>query len=150
MAEQATPTDSPVDWVNDHIKQYIESEGAEGYDWRGTEILLLTTIGRRSGTPRRTALIHRVIDGNYVIVASKGGAEKHPLWYLNLEANPEVTVRVKDKEFPAHARTAQGEERAPLGQARRGLACLQRVPDQDRPRDPRGRPRTPLSGFTGP
>jgi deazaflavin-dependent oxidoreductase (nitroreductase family) len=114
MAEQVTPTDSPVDWVNDHIKQYLESDGAEGYDWRGTEILLLTTIGRRSGTPRRTALIHRVIDGNHVIVASKGGAEKHPLWYLNLEANPEVTVRVKDKEFPALARTAQGDERARL------------------------------------
>jgi deazaflavin-dependent oxidoreductase (nitroreductase family) len=102
MSNPVTPTDSPVDWVNDHIKQYLESDGAEGYDWR------------RSGTPRRTALIHRLIDGNYVIVASKGGAEKHPLWYLNLEANPEVTVRVKDKEFAAVARTAEGEERTRL------------------------------------
>ncbi|HJP74270.1 MAG TPA: nitroreductase family deazaflavin-dependent oxidoreductase [Pseudonocardiaceae bacterium] len=114
MPNQVTPTDSPVGWVNDHIKQYLESGGTEGYDWRGTEILLLTTIGRRSGTPRRTALIHRVIDGNYVVVASKGGAEQHPAWYLNLEANPEVTVQVKDKEFAAVARTAQGDERARL------------------------------------
>lgn len=116
MPNPVTPTDSPVGWVNDHIKQYLESGGAEGYEWRGTEILLLTTIGRRSGTPRRTALIHRHIDGNYVVVASKGGAENHPAWYLNLLANPEVTVQVKDKEFTAVARTAEGDERARLWQ----------------------------------
>jgi deazaflavin-dependent oxidoreductase (nitroreductase family) len=114
MSSPVTPTDSPVEWVNDHIKQYVESGGTQGYDWRGTEILLLTTIGRRSGTPRRTALIHRVVDGNYVVVASKGGAEQHPAWYLNLAANPEVTVQVKDKELAAVARTAEGDERARL------------------------------------
>ena len=114
MSNPVTPTDSPVGWVNDHIRQYVESGGADGYEWRGTEILLLTTIGRKSGTPRRTALIQRQIEGNYVIVASKGGAEQHPAWYLNLVANPEVTVQVKDKEFTALARTAQGEERARL------------------------------------
>jgi deazaflavin-dependent oxidoreductase (nitroreductase family) len=114
MSNPVTPTDSPVGWVNDHIRQYVESGGADGYEWRGTEILLLTTIGRKSGTPRRTALIQRQIEGNYVIVASKGGAEQHPAWYLNLVANPEVTVQVKDKEFAALARTAQGEERARL------------------------------------
>ena len=114
MSNPVTPTDSPVGWVNDHIRQYVESGGADGYEWRGTEILLLTTIGRKSGTPRRTALIQRQIEGNYVIVASKGGAEQHPACYLNLVANPEVTVQVKDKEFTALARTAQGEERARL------------------------------------
>ncbi len=114
MSSPGTPTDSPVEWVNEHIKQYVESGGAEGYTWRGTEILLLTTIGRKSGTPRRTALIFREIDGNYVIVASKGGAEQHPLWYLNLLANPEAEVQVKDKRFKAVARTAQGDERTRL------------------------------------
>jgi deazaflavin-dependent oxidoreductase (nitroreductase family) len=114
MSNPATPTDSPVGWVNDHIKQYVESGGAEGYEWRGTEILLLTTIGRRSGTPRRTALIYREIDGNYVVVASKGGSEQHPLWYLNLVANPEVEVQIKDTTVHAVARTAEGDERARL------------------------------------
>jgi deazaflavin-dependent oxidoreductase (nitroreductase family) len=114
MSSPVTPQDSPVQWVNDHIQQYVASGGEEGHQWRGTETLLLTTIGRRSGTPRRTALIYREIDGNYVIVASKGGAEKHPLWYLNLAANPEVTIQVKDKEFDATARTVQGDERSRL------------------------------------
>ncbi|HEX3782214.1 MAG TPA: nitroreductase family deazaflavin-dependent oxidoreductase [Pseudonocardiaceae bacterium] len=115
MSSPVAPQDSPVKWVNDHIKEYVSSGGAEGYKWRrGTEILLLTTIGRRSGTPRRTALIHREVDGNYAVVASNGGAVKHPMWYLNLVANPEVKVQVKDQEFDAVARTAEGEERARL------------------------------------
>ncbi|HEX4702746.1 MAG TPA: nitroreductase family deazaflavin-dependent oxidoreductase [Pseudonocardiaceae bacterium] len=114
MSTTSQPQDSPVEWVGDHIRRYVESDGADGYEWRGTTILLLTTTGRRSGTPRRTALIYRQVGDDYVIVASKGGAPKHPAWYLNLADNPDVTVQVKDDEFAGRARVAEGEERERL------------------------------------
>ena len=110
----STPQDSPVGWVKDHIQQYVESGGTEGYEWRGTTILLLTTTGRRSGTQHRTALIYRQVGDDYVIVASRGGAPTHPAWYLNLAANPDVRVQVKDEEFAARARVTDGDERAEL------------------------------------
>jgi deazaflavin-dependent oxidoreductase (nitroreductase family) len=113
-AEHVAPKDSPVPEVSDHIRRYVASGGADGHEWLGTKTLLLTTIGRRSGAPRRTALTYARADGHYVVLASKGGADSHPLWYLNLTVNPEVRIQVKDTEFRATARTAQGEERARL------------------------------------
>jgi deazaflavin-dependent oxidoreductase (nitroreductase family) len=110
----STPQDSPVGWVKDHIQQYVESGGTEGYEWRGTTILLLTTTGRRSGTQHRTALIYRQVGDDYVIVASRGGAPTHPAWYLNLAANPDVRVQVKDEEFAGRTRVTEGDERANL------------------------------------
>ena len=62
----------------EHVRVYRETAGEHGYHWRGTEILLLTTTGRRSGEPRTTPLIHRTDGGRWVIVASKGGAPEHP------------------------------------------------------------------------
>jgi deazaflavin-dependent oxidoreductase (nitroreductase family) len=99
----------------EHVRAYRETNGAQGYQWRGTTILLLTTTGRASGQERTTPLIHRT-DGNdrWVVVASKGGAPDHPDWYKNLEANPEVTIQVKDERIPVRARTAQGDERQRL------------------------------------
>ena len=114
MSTTSQPQDSPVDWVNSHIKQYVDSGGQEGFEWRGTTILLLTTTGRKSGKQHRTALIFRQIGDDHVIVASKGGSSANPAWFLNLEANPDVRVQVKDDEFAARARIAEGDERARL------------------------------------
>lgn len=114
MSTSAEPKDSPSGWVNDHIKQYVTTGGAEGYEWRGTTILLLTVTGRKSGTKHRTALIYRQVGDDYVIVASKGGAPSHPSWFLNLEADPNVAVQVKDEVFQGRARVADGDERAKL------------------------------------
>ncbi|HEX5404823.1 MAG TPA: nitroreductase family deazaflavin-dependent oxidoreductase [Pseudonocardiaceae bacterium] len=114
MSSTSQPKDSPVGWVGDHIRQYVESGGTDGYEWRGTTILLLTTTGRKTGTQHRTALIYRADGDSFVIVASKGGAPKHPAWYLNLTANPDVTVQVKDEEFAGRARLAEGDERERL------------------------------------
>jgi deazaflavin-dependent oxidoreductase (nitroreductase family) len=114
MASPSEPKDSPVDWVGDHIRQYVGSGGSDGYVWRGATILLLTSTGRKTGTQHRTALIYREDGDNYVIVASKGGAPKHPAWYLNIEANPDVRLQVKDEEFAGRARPAEGAERERL------------------------------------
>jgi F420H(2)-dependent quinone reductase len=64
MSTTSQPQDSPVSWVNDHIRRYVESNGADGHDWRGAPTLLLTTTGRRSGIQRRTALIYREVAAN--------------------------------------------------------------------------------------
>jgi deazaflavin-dependent oxidoreductase (nitroreductase family) len=99
----------------EHVRVYRETNGEQGYQWRGTTILLLTTNGRTSGQERTTPLIHRTDgDDSWVVVASKGGAPDHPDWYKNLDANPEVTIQVKDERLPVRARTAQGEERQRL------------------------------------
>lgn len=108
----STPVDSPVGWVADHIREYVDSNGSEGHIWRrDARTLLLTTVGRRSGVPRRTALIYGRDGDDYLIVASYGGSPKHPAWYLNLEANPDVEVQAGDQTFAATARTATSAER---------------------------------------
>src|ERR1039458_8357654 len=90
----------------EHVKRYLETDGAQGHDWRGTTTLILTTTGRRSGQPRSTPLIYGTHGDEYLVVASKGGAEKHPAWYLNLDEHPDVTVQVRGDRFAARARTA--------------------------------------------
>jgi deazaflavin-dependent oxidoreductase (nitroreductase family) len=94
-----------------HIDRYRATEGKEGHKWNDTQTLLLTTTGRQSGEPRTSALIYDLHRGDYVVVASKGGAPEHPGWYLNLESNPEVEVQVWGDKFQAKARTATAEER---------------------------------------
>ena len=111
----AEVTDSPVDWVAEHTQRYLDSGGEDGHEWRpGVPTLLLTTTGRKSGIKRRTALIYGRDNADYVVVASKGGSQEHPAWYLNLEADPEVEIQVFDAVLPAVARTATGEERERL------------------------------------
>lgn len=95
--------DSPIAWVADHIKTYVDSNGEQGHDWNGTQILLLSTKGRKSGDTRRCALIYGNDGDDYVIVASRGGDPNHPLWYLNLVADPNVTLQIKADVFAAVA-----------------------------------------------
>jgi deazaflavin-dependent oxidoreductase (nitroreductase family) len=97
-----------------HVQRYRETGGEEGHDWQGTTVLILTTKGRRSGEERSTPLIYQEVDGGYAIVASKGGADEPPAWYLNLSDDPEVEVQVRDDRFPARARTAGPEEKPEL------------------------------------
>jgi deazaflavin-dependent oxidoreductase (nitroreductase family) len=114
MALEQEPIDSPQDWVAEHVRRYIETDGEDGHLWRGVPTLILTTLGRRSGKPRRLALIYGSDGDRYVVVASKGGAPQHPEWYLNLLAHPEVLVQVKADRFRAIARSATPEEHARL------------------------------------
>jgi proline iminopeptidase len=112
---------------DEHVKRYRETGGEVGHIWkRGSKILLLTTKGRKSGEPRTTPLIYENADGDFVIVASKGGTPEHPGWYENLAKEPQVELQVKDEVFPARARTAEGEERERLWKL-----AAQQWPDYD-------------------
>src|SRR5215212_7562887 len=95
----------------EHVNRYRETDGEEGHDWQGTTTLILETIGRKSGEPRPTPLIYQEHDGAYLIVASKGGADEPPAWYLNLQENPEVDVHVKGDRFKERVRTATPDEK---------------------------------------
>lgn len=106
--------DSPTGWVARHIRTYVESGGRKGHRWSGAYALLLTTRGRKSGTLRRTALIYGRDGGRYVVVASSGGGPRHPAWYLNLVADPQVQVQVGTERFSARARTVRGAEKTRL------------------------------------
>ena len=101
--------DSPTCFVAEHIKTYVESNGTDGHIWRGVPTLLLTTLGRKSGVGRRTALIYCRYEQDYVIVASNGGSPTNPLWYENLVLVPEVTVQVGAEIFTCTA-TTYGED----------------------------------------
>jgi deazaflavin-dependent oxidoreductase (nitroreductase family) len=97
----------------EHVERYRATDGEEGYEWQGTQTLLLTTRGRRSGEERTTPLIFAPYGENaYTIVASKGGSDEPPAWYLNLDADPAVEVQIKGDRFRARARTASAEEKA--------------------------------------
>lgn len=95
----------------EHVKRYQETDGAEGHDWQDTTVLILTTTGRKSGEPRSTPLIYRPYGDAVLVVASNGGADAPPLWYRNLEANPEVQVQIKGDRYTARARTATPDEK---------------------------------------
>jgi deazaflavin-dependent oxidoreductase (nitroreductase family) len=114
MSDRDEIYDSPTDWVAQHIRRYVETDGREGQLWRGVNTLLLTTRGRKSGKRRRTALIYGEDGDRLVLVASRGGHKNHPAWYLNLVENPEVEVQVGADKFSARAHTASPEEKARL------------------------------------
>jgi len=107
---------SAIDLHGDpHVERYLETNGEVGYHWRnGTTILILFTTGRKSGEQRRHALIYREHEGAYVVVASKGGAEASPAWFVNLQADPNVEVQIKGERFRATARVATPEEKPAL------------------------------------
>lgn len=106
--------DSPRGWVSRHIRRYVETDGRKGHRWSGVNTLLLTTRGRKSGKLRRTALIYGRDGDRYLVVASNGGAKKHPSWYLNLAENSEVEVQVGADKFTARAHTATAKEKPRL------------------------------------
>jgi deazaflavin-dependent oxidoreductase (nitroreductase family) len=84
---------SPTKWVAKQVELYESSGGTEGITLRGFPVVIVTNIGHRTGAIRKTPLM-RVVDGkSYILVGSMGGAPKHPVWYYNLKANPNVEIR---------------------------------------------------------
>ncbi|WP_067486453.1 nitroreductase family deazaflavin-dependent oxidoreductase [Actinomadura hibisca] len=103
--------DNPEPFVAEHIRRFLETGGRPR---PGMNDLLLTTRGRKTGQMRRTALVYVPHGDGYLLAASNRGADRHPAWYLNLAADPEVTVQVGERSFPARARTAAPGERPAL------------------------------------
>ena len=109
-----TPSERPDNWVQDHVRRYLQSNGEDGHEWNGVQTLLLTTTGRHSGKSFTTPLIYGQDGDRYLIVASRGGAPHHPNWYLNLDKQPEIEVQVLADRFQARARAASPDEKPAL------------------------------------
>jgi deazaflavin-dependent oxidoreductase (nitroreductase family) len=107
---------------DEHIQRYQQTGGEVGYLWNGVPTLLLHSTGRKSGARRTHALIFGQDGEDYLVVASMGGAPRHPQWYLNLAATPEAEIQVRADHLRVTARTAQSpDERARLWQVMAGI-----------------------------
>jgi deazaflavin-dependent oxidoreductase (nitroreductase family) len=106
---------SPSEWVRDQVTAYEESHGTRANTLRDTAlpIIIVTTRGNRSGKVRKTPVMRVLYDGAYALVASKGGAPTHPVWYYNLVGNPgEVAIQDGPEPFDVVVRQVRGDERA--------------------------------------
>ncbi|MFF2775603.1 nitroreductase family deazaflavin-dependent oxidoreductase [Streptomyces sp. NPDC058052] len=102
---------SPSQWVRDQVELYESSGGTEGTTMRGLPVVLVTNVGAKSGKLRKTPLMRVEHEGAYALVASNGGAEKHPVWYHNLVASPQIVLRDETRQWDMKVRVVTGEER---------------------------------------
>jgi deazaflavin-dependent oxidoreductase (nitroreductase family) len=104
---------STAGWVRDQVAAYEASGGREANTLRdtGLPIIIVTNRGNKSGSIRKTPLMRVEHDGEYALIASKGGAPQHPVWYYNLQAHPEVMIQDGPEPFDAVVREVTGDER---------------------------------------
>lgn len=103
---------SPTAPIRDQVALYESSGGTEGTTMHDLPVVVLTSVGAKSGRLRKTPLMRVEHDGRYAVVASLGGAPKHPVWYFNLKADPRVEVQDGPDRYDMLARELSGEERA--------------------------------------
>ncbi|MBV2357255.1 nitroreductase family deazaflavin-dependent oxidoreductase [Streptomyces sp. J2-1] len=105
---------SPEQWVRDQVELYEGSGGTRGTTLRdtGLPVIVLTTLGAKSGKIRKTPLMRVEHDGKYAAVASVGGAPKHPVWYFNVQAEPRVELQDGPARQDMRAREVTGAEKA--------------------------------------
>lgn len=96
------------------IEEFRANDGVVGGPFAGAPMVLITTTGAKSGQPRTTPLVSYSEDGRLFVMASMGGAPKHPAWYHNLRANPELTVELGSETFSARAETVAEPERSEI------------------------------------
>lgn len=102
---------NPYKNMREHIESYLASDGEDGHIFdNGSRCLVLTALGRKSGEPRLVALVYGRRGDDYVVVASRGGAARHPDWFHNIADNNRVRVQVGADKFDAIAREASAEE----------------------------------------
>src|SRR6201992_3862355 len=101
---------SPLDWSREQAEKYAESGGTDAADMKGMPIILLTTVGAKTGKLRKTPLMRVEHDGEYAVVASLGGAPKNPVWYYNVAANPHVELQDGPVKRDYQAREVDGAE----------------------------------------
>lgn len=114
MAFEGEYEPSTWDWVKEQVDLYESSGGTEGNTLRdtGLPIIVMTTMGHKSGKVRKVPLMRVEHDGEYAIIASKGGAPSHPGWYHNLMADPKVMVQDGPEPFETEVRLVSGDERS--------------------------------------
>jgi F420H(2)-dependent quinone reductase len=106
---------SPAQWVRDQVELYESSGGKQGTTLRdtGLPVVIVTSRGNKTGKIRKTPLMRVEHDGQYLLVASQGGAPTHPVWYYNLTADPDhIELQDGPARFPVHVRELDGDERA--------------------------------------
>ena len=103
---------STSDWAREQVEEYEGSGGTRGTTLRGMPVIVLTSVGAKSGKLRKTALMRVEHDGEYAVVASLGGAPKHPVWYFNLLAEPHVELQDGPQKNDYTAREVTGDEKA--------------------------------------
>ena len=103
---------STASWARRQAERYEASGGTDAGDLRGRPIIVLTSVGARTGKLRKTALMRVEHEGTYAVVASLGGAPRHPLWYYNLKANPHVELQDGPMKRDYQAREVTGDEKA--------------------------------------
>lgn len=115
---------STSDWARENAEKYMESGGTEGTALKGKPVILLTTVGAKTGKLRKTPLMRVEHNGEYAIVASLGGAPKNPVWYYNVKANPRVELQDGSETHDYDAREVFGDEKAAWWDR-----CVQAWPD---------------------
>ncbi|ADP79348.1 nitroreductase family deazaflavin-dependent oxidoreductase [Pseudofrankia inefficax] len=103
---------SPSDWVRKQVEEYESSGGTRGTELNGRPVIILTTVGAKSGKIRKSPLMRVEHEGLYAVVASLGGAPKHPVWYYNVLANPRVELQDGPTKQAMVAREVTGDEKA--------------------------------------
>jgi F420H(2)-dependent quinone reductase len=103
---------SPSEWARKQVEEYESSGGTRATTLRGMPVIILTTLGAKSGKVRKTPLMRVESEGRYAIVASLGGAPKHPVWYHNVKANPHVELQDGPAKQDLVAREVTGDEKA--------------------------------------
>ncbi|MBV8930092.1 MAG: nitroreductase family deazaflavin-dependent oxidoreductase [Mycobacteriaceae bacterium] len=103
---------STSDWAREQAEKYMESGGTDGTELQGKPVILLTTVGAKTGKLRKTPLMRVEHNGEYAVVASLGGAPKHPVWYYNITANPRVELQDGTSTREYQAREVFGDEKA--------------------------------------
>lgn len=102
---------SAASWARDQVDLYERSGGTQGTDLNGMPVIILTSVGARTGKVRKTPLMRVEHDGQYAVVASRGGAPSNPVWYNNLAANPRVELQDGPVRKDYQAREVHGGER---------------------------------------
>ena len=103
---------STAGWARKQAETYERTDGTDAGDLRGRPVIVLTSVGAKTGMLRKTALMRVEHDGTYAVVASLGGAPKHPVWYFNLKANPHVELQDGPTKRDYLAREVTGDEKA--------------------------------------
>ncbi|MBX7432886.1 nitroreductase family deazaflavin-dependent oxidoreductase [Mycobacterium sp. Y57] len=103
---------STLDWARENAEEYMESGGTRGTELKGRPVILLTTIGAKTGKIRKTPLMRVEHGGEYAVVASLGGAPKNPVWYHNVKAHPRVELQDGTTTGDYEAREVFDGERA--------------------------------------